>query len=64
MRLLKNCQSILEYVVLLAIVALAVGGMRMYVLRSVKAKFKVIQDQLSDKYQDNSKIKQADTPTQ
>lgn len=48
----KSAQSILEYIILLAIVALALGGMKMYLLRSVKAQFKVVQDQLSDKYKD------------
>lgn len=50
----KNAQSIMEYVILLVIVALAVGGMKMYMLRSVKAQFKVMQDQLSDKDKDQN----------
>ena len=45
-------QSIIEYVILLAIVAMAVAGMRMYMLRAVKAKFKVMQDELSGTYKD------------
>lgn len=43
----KTAQSIVEYVVLIAIVVMAVGGMKMYMLRSVKAQFKVMQDRLT-----------------
>lgn len=46
----KLAQSIIEYSVLFVIVALAVGGMRMYLMRSVKAQFKVLQDQASGTY--------------
>lgn len=55
----KTAQSILEYSVLLVIVALAVGGMKMYLTRSVKAQFKVMQDQASGKYDANDTIKAA-----
>jgi Flp pilus assembly pilin Flp len=54
----KNiAQSIIEYVVLLAIIALAIGGMRMYVLRAVKAKFQVLQEQIADTHNDKPTLK-------
>jgi Flp pilus assembly pilin Flp len=49
-------QSIIEYAVLLMIVAMAVGGMKMYLTRSVKAQFKVMQDQVSGAYDENDTI--------
>lgn len=48
----RSAQSILEYVVLIAIVVTAIGGMKMYLLRSVKAQFKVMQDRVGDPNKD------------
>mgnify|MGYP000864041660 CR=1 FL=1 len=52
----RKGQSIVEYGILFVIVALAVGGMKMYLLRSVKAQFKVLQDQASGVYDENDTI--------
>lgn len=54
-----KAQSIIEYSVLFVIVALAVGGMKMYLTRSVKAQFKVLQDQASGTYDRNDVITDA-----
>ena len=47
---MQKAQSILEYVILIIIVVSAIGAMRMYLLRSVKAQFKVVQESVSDEY--------------
>jgi hypothetical protein len=38
----------LEYVILISIVVAAIGGMKLYLLRSVKAQFKIMQDKVSN----------------
>lgn len=53
---MKKAQSIIEYGVLFVIVALAVGGMKMYLTRAVKAQFRVMQDQASGNYDSNDTI--------
>jgi uncharacterized protein (UPF0333 family) len=53
----SRSQSILEYIILLSVVVLAVGAMKLYLTRSVKAQFKVIQDQLNDQYKYKDKLK-------
>ena len=47
MRRKRVSQSLMEYAVLLAIVALAVAAMRTYVMSSVQAHMKVLQEQLN-----------------
>lgn len=47
-RIRPRAQTIIEYIILLAIVVGAVGAMKMYLLRSVKAQFKVMQERISD----------------
>ena len=41
-------QSLIEYIILLIIVVSAVAAMKMYLLRSVKAQFKIMQEQITD----------------
>lgn len=46
----QKSQSILEYIILIVIVVSAIGAMKMYLLRSVKAQFKTMQDAVSNEY--------------
>ena len=48
MMLSKKAQSILEYVVLVAIVVAAFSAMRLYVQRGLSAHLKVIEDQVNN----------------
>ena len=41
---------------LISVVALAIGAMKLYLTRSVRAQFKVIQDQLNDQYKYKDKL--------
>jgi len=43
-----TAQSIVEYAVLLTVIALAVAAMRLYVMRSAQAQMKLIQDQINN----------------
>ena len=43
---IRKCQSILEYVLLLAIVVAAFAAMRTYVSRSIQAHLKVVEEQI------------------
>jgi len=52
----RKAQSILEYTILLLVVASAIGGMRMYLIRSVKGQFKNLQDQVSGTAYSTDKI--------
>ena len=45
---MKKVQSIIEYVLLVAIVVAAFSAMRLYVERSIQAHLKTIQDQLNN----------------
>jgi len=47
----KTAQSILEYALLIAIVAAAFVAMRMYVQRAVQANFKIIEDRINEEPQ-------------
>jgi Flp pilus assembly pilin Flp len=44
---MKKGQSVIEYAVLILIVAAAVMAMRLYVQRSVQANFKMIEDHIN-----------------
>ncbi|MFH1655888.1 MAG: hypothetical protein ABH954_04700 [Candidatus Omnitrophota bacterium] len=47
----KKAQSMLEYTLLIAVVAAAFVAMRMYVQRAVQANFKVIEDRINEEPQ-------------
>lgn len=47
----KRGQAILEYVVLIAVVAAALVGMHTYVFRSVNARLKQVQEEVTSTYQ-------------
>jgi Flp pilus assembly pilin Flp len=44
---MRKAQSVIEYAVLIAIVAAAFMAMHLYMQRSVQANFKIIQDQIN-----------------
>jgi len=44
---MKKAQSIIEYAVLIAVVAAAFTAMHLYLQRSVQANFKQIEDQIN-----------------
>ena len=49
----KRGQSILEYAILITVVAAALIAMQQYVYRSMNSKLKDVQDELSDQYNRN-----------
>ena len=49
----RNAQSIVEYSIIFVVVALALASMKMYMVRSVKASFKVLQEQVTGNYSHN-----------
>jgi len=46
----KRGQSVLEYAILVTVVAAALIAMQQYVYRSMNSKLKDVQDELSDQY--------------
>ena len=44
---MRKAQSVIEYAVLVAIVAAAFMAMHLYMQRSVQANFKIIEDQIN-----------------
>jgi len=51
MRLNRRGQNVIEYTVLVALVAAAIIAMRNYVYRSAQATLKMIEDQINDDYE-------------
>ena len=50
-RMIKKAQSIVEYIVLISIVALALVAMTTYIQRSANATLKMIEDQINEEPQ-------------
>jgi len=48
---IRKAQSMLEYALLIAVVAAAFVAMRVYVQRAVQANFKIIEDRINEEPQ-------------